>query len=80
MLNNMLASDFVAWQKFAMLEPFGAKAEEVHLAILCTQVANYFRPKNKPDYEIQDFMLTAVEKTQQRQKSVEELYKLFGSE
>lgn len=78
MLDAMSATQFVEWQQFSYLEPFGAKVEEIHLAALRAHIANYFKSKDSKSYSINDFMLSAVEKLSQREKSAEEIYKLFG--
>jgi hypothetical protein len=75
MLNNMLCSEFVEWQNFAMLEPFGAKFDEIHMAGIRAQIANYLRKPNSTGYKASDFMITQTKKCEQ---SVAEIYQLFG--
>lgn len=77
MLNNMLCSEFVEWQYFATLEPFGAQAGEIHLAGIRAQIANYLRKPNTPGHSISDFMIT---ETKKREQSVSEIFRLFGGD
>lgn len=79
MLAELLASDFVEWQRFYQLEPFGAKVDELHLAALRCQLTNYMRAKNQQAYSIDDFLLSAVEKKQTRKQSISEAYKILSS-
>jgi len=75
MLSNMLCSEFVEWQNFATLEPFGAQASEIHLAAIRAQIANYLRKPHTPGYTLSDFMITETRKVEQ---SVADIYRLFG--
>jgi hypothetical protein len=75
MLNGMICSEFVEWQNFAELEPFGAKVEELHLAGIRAQIANYLRAPNSVGYKASDFMITHTKK---REQSVSEIYQMMG--
>jgi hypothetical protein len=77
MLNNLLCSEFIEWQHFAALEPFGARVDEVHLAGIRAQIANYLRKPNSVGYKASDFMIT---QTKKREQSVAEIYRLFGGD
>lgn len=75
MLADLSSSQFVEWQRFYSLEPFGAQIDEFHLAALRAQISNYLRPQNHLGYKVDDFMLCALgEKTEQ---STEDMYRMF---
>ncbi|GGA80795.1 hypothetical protein GCM10011369_23450 [Neiella marina] len=78
MLANMSARQFVEWEKFSHLEPFGAKVDEFHLAALRAQLVNYLRDQNQPPTQLHDLMLSATDKPKERELSAEEIYNLFG--
>lgn len=78
MLSSMLATDFVEWQRFYALEPFGAKFEEIHLAALRCQLSNYLRAKNQTAAQITDFMMSSVEKVSPRKQSITEAYEMLS--
>ncbi|GBL02930.1 hypothetical protein [Glaciecola sp. KUL10] len=79
MLSDLLASDFVEFQRFYALEPFGSKFEELHLAALRCQLTNYLRSKEQPAYSFNDFLLSAVEKVETRKQSITEAYRILSS-
>lgn len=75
MLMGMSSTQFIEWQRFAQLEPFGAQADEFQLAALRALVTNYLS-SNKQN--INEFMLTATTRPKEHEKTVEEIYHLFG--
>lgn len=79
MLANMQANEFIEWQRFYALEPFGARFEELHLAALRCQISNYLRAKNQPAINITEFMMSAVQKQQTPKQSISEAFKILSS-
>jgi hypothetical protein len=77
MLNNMICSEFVEWQNFALLEPFGAQVDELHLAGIRSQIANYLRKPNSAGYTASDFMMT---QTKKREQSISEIFQMMGGD
>jgi len=78
MLFNMSSTQFIEWQQFAQLEPFGAQVDEFQLAALRALVTNYLSSNKQNINSVNDFMLSAVERPKEREKTVEEIYQLFG--
>lgn len=76
MLQGMLCTDFIEWQNFSMLEPFGARADEIHMAGIRAQIANYLKKSGTQALSITDFMLTAQQKTPKKQTAAD-IYKLM---
>ncbi len=76
MLHGLLCSDFIEWQNFALLEPFGARADEIHLAGIRAQIANYLKKSNVTPLKITDFLLTAS-KQPIKEQSAEEIYQMM---
>ena len=75
LLLGMLCTEFVELKNFAELEPFGAMADEIHLAGIRTQIANYLRRSGTSPVQITDFMLTAKKPPQEQ--SPQQIYKLM---
>tara|TARA_R110002153_G_scaffold195922_3_gene349238 strand:- start:705 stop:980 length:276 start_codon:yes stop_codon:yes gene_type:complete len=74
MLHTLSAAQFVEWLRFSAIEPFGSRVEQIHLAGLRTQVANYLRKQGSEAFQIGDFLIGYTPKLQERQMSVEEIY------
>ncbi|WP_129738360.1 phage tail assembly protein T [Alteromonas sp. 76-1] len=76
-LRKLSASQLLEWFRFAELEPFGARVEQMQTAGLRAQVANYLRKKGSEPFTAQDFVLGYKPQVQPKQMSVEELYRRF---
>lgn len=75
LLNKINAVKFIEWLRFSELEPFGSKVEQMQMAGLRAQVANYLRKKNAKAFDASDFIVGYKRQTMNRPMSVEEIYR-----
>lgn len=75
LLNKLNAVKFIEWLRFAELEPFGSKVEQLQMAGLRAQVANYLRKKNSKPFDASDFLIGHKRDQVSREMSVEEIYR-----
>jgi hypothetical protein len=56
MLRELTAKQFIAWEHYAQLEPFGEVRADWRAASIATTIANVYRGKSAP-FKMEDFLL-----------------------
>lgn len=51
------SQEFVEWQAYARLDPFGSERGDVQAAVVAQTVANANRGPKTPAYKLEDFVL-----------------------
>lgn len=76
LLNTLTSRQWIEWQRFYRVEPFGPQEQDIHLAALRTDIANYLRPKHHAGYKTADFLRSYT--PPEPEKSVEAMWALFS--
>lgn len=53
----MTFREYLRWQKFYAIEPFGPQRDNLHAALVCALLANIHRKKNSAPIGFEAFML-----------------------
>ncbi len=61
---EMSAAEYLDWQEFETLEPFGSWRDNWHAAMVATILANAFRSSSSRPSKISDFMYIDPESAQ----------------
>lgn len=72
MLRQLTAKQFIAWEHYAQLEPFGDIRADWQAASIATTIANVYRGKNTP-YKLEDFVIRFSEEPSRKQTPEEQL-------
>lgn len=73
------SAEFVEWQAYDRLEPFGEDRADLRAGIIASTLANSTRRPSTPPYDPQDFMLLAHRwRKPERVQSVEEQQHILG--
>lgn len=65
---SLTAKQFIDWEFFEQLEPFGDLRADYHAAQIATMIANVNRGKDQKPYKIEDFLIKFEEKKKQSPK------------
>lgn len=72
------SAEFVAWQAYALLEPFGEERADLRAGIVASTIANVNRGRATPPFRPKDFMPEFRLRTPERVQTIEEQQQILG--
>lgn len=73
MLRRLTAKQFLDWERYDLIEPFGEVRADWRAASIVAMIANVNRPSKQPAYPMADFLLKFIEEAKRTQTPEEQL-------
>ena len=74
LLHGLTAKQFLEWQAYAALEPFGEERQDYRIASICSVMANIHRGSGKRAFEIEQFVLKFGDQPPKQPKTWQEIF------